>query len=234
MLENFDHLAKRPLVRDYVHKKAAEWVYKLFMDEIKEVEEMFESHNKKHPPMPFSHPKYGGLGIWAHSLIVRINKAKDHIDGLYFIPEHPHAAEAIEKYEKLHKTLDNFITTNNYNEWNAEINKIESKNLDDKLEVPILIRQTDDKDKVKDLPVAVQGNPLFQRSKKNGLLHSNFDTELLKVMIEGSYWAKLQNFVPMLPQVSRLLGRKEQLRILRENVMLIVRDYNNIIHSISD
>lgn len=39
MLENFDSLAKRPMVKEYVHKKAAEWVYKLFMDEIKEVEE---------------------------------------------------------------------------------------------------------------------------------------------------------------------------------------------------
>lgn len=36
------------------------------------------------------------------------------------------------------------------------------------------------------------------------------------------------------PQVSKLLTRKEQLRILRENVMLIVRDYNNIKHTIED
>jgi len=59
MLENFDSLAKRPLVRDYVHKKAAEMVYKLFKDEIKEVEETFDGHDKAGkgpPPMPFSHP----------------------------------------------------------------------------------------------------------------------------------------------------------------------------------
>ena len=43
MLENFNSLAKRPMVKDYVQKKAAEWVYKLFMDEIKEVEELFEN-----------------------------------------------------------------------------------------------------------------------------------------------------------------------------------------------
>jgi len=67
MLENFDSLAKRPLVKDYVHKKAAEMVYKLFRDEIKEVEETFEqaASNKRPPPMPFSHPKHGGLAIWA-------------------------------------------------------------------------------------------------------------------------------------------------------------------------
>ena len=77
MLENFDSLAKRPMVKDYVHKKAAEWVYKLFMDEIKEVEDMFESVSKKPAPMPISHPKHGGQAIWAQSLIVRIDKAKD-------------------------------------------------------------------------------------------------------------------------------------------------------------
>ena len=32
----------------------------------------------------------------------------------------------------------------------------------------------------------------------------------------------------------KLQNRKEQLRILRENVMLIVRDYNNIKHTISE
>ena len=77
MLENFDTLAKRPMVKDYVHKKAAEWVYKLFIDEIKEVEDMFDSQSKRPPPMPISHPKHGGLAIWAQSLIVRIDRAKD-------------------------------------------------------------------------------------------------------------------------------------------------------------
>ena len=42
MLENFESLAKRQLVKDYVHKKAAEMVYKIFKDEIKEVEETYE------------------------------------------------------------------------------------------------------------------------------------------------------------------------------------------------
>ena len=48
--------------------------------------------------MPVTHPKYGGLAIWAQSLIVRIDKAKHAINGLYFIPEHSHHKEAIEKY----------------------------------------------------------------------------------------------------------------------------------------
>jgi len=101
MLENFDSLAKRQLVKDFVHKKAADMVYKLFKDEIKEVEETFEANPRRPPPMPFSHPKHGGLAIWAQSLLVRLKKSMTAIEGLYFIPEHPHAKEALEKYTKL-------------------------------------------------------------------------------------------------------------------------------------
>jgi len=109
MLENFDSLAKRPLVKDFVHKKAADMVYKLFKDEIKEVEETYEANPRRPPPMPFSHPKHAGLAIWAQSLLVRLKKSMSAIECLYFIPEHPHAKEALEKYSKLVVTLDSFI-----------------------------------------------------------------------------------------------------------------------------
>lgn len=88
MLENFDHLAQRPKVEEFVHKKAAEWVFKLFTDEMKEVEEIFDMCSKKPPPMPVSHPHFGGLAIWALSLMNRIERSKAAIDTLFFIPEH--------------------------------------------------------------------------------------------------------------------------------------------------
>jgi dynein heavy chain len=34
--------------------------------------------------------------------------------------------------------------------------------------------------------------------------------------------------------VAKLIGKREELRIMRENVMLIVRDYNTIIHTINE
>lgn len=85
MLENFDSLAKRPLVKDYVHKKAAEMVWNMFKSEIKEIEDTFEDYTKRLPPMPFSHPKHGGLAIWAQSLMVRLNKAYEAMQNLYFV-----------------------------------------------------------------------------------------------------------------------------------------------------
>lgn len=117
MLENFDTLAKRPLVKDFVHKKAAEMVFKLFKDEIKEVEDTFEISQKKTVPMPFSHPKHAGLAIWAFSLIIRIDKAKKAIEGLYFIPESSLSKEAVDKYRKLRDQLDSFISKTQFDNW---------------------------------------------------------------------------------------------------------------------
>lgn len=42
MVENFDKLAKRQPIKDFVHKNATEMVYSLFLDELKQVEEIHE------------------------------------------------------------------------------------------------------------------------------------------------------------------------------------------------
>jgi dynein heavy chain len=135
----------------------------------------------------------------------------------------------------LRQSLDNYISQVQYNQWKKEIADIVvTQSFEDKLEVPILVRRTD-QDK-RDLPASIANNPLFQKSTKSGLLESNFDPKLLKVIIEVGYWTKIQSlgYITIPHTVSKLLNKKEQLRILRENVMLIVRDYNTIIHTISD
>jgi hypothetical protein len=48
------------------------------------------------------------------------------IEGLYFIPEHPHAKEALEKYTKLTVQLDSFIATTCFNNWRHEIEQMDS------------------------------------------------------------------------------------------------------------
>jgi len=109
MLENFYQLAKRQSILEYVQKKAADLVYQLFIAEMKEVEDTFESAYKKRPVMPISHPHYAGLAIWIHSLICRIDRAKYAIDGMYFVPNHQSKDDAEAKYRKLKESLDNYI-----------------------------------------------------------------------------------------------------------------------------
>lgn len=236
LLENFDTLAKRPLVREFVHRKAADLVYKLFLNEIHEVEMLFEAHtnSKKTIPMPFSHPKWGGLAIWAYSLIKRLEKSREAVRNLYFTAaDSPVQREALDKYKKQIDTLDAYISTICKNSWLDSITALTQDAIEGKLNNSnILVRSENSQN---ELPTQIN-SALFNRSKKNGLLESNFDAELYKLIAEGTYWQKIMSLglatVP--PQVSKLLTRKESLRLLRENVMIIVREYNNIKHTIED
>jgi len=141
MLENFQQLAKRSSIEEYVHQKAAAQVYNLFMAEIKEVELQFDTgaSNKKRPPMPVSHPQYGGLAIWAYSLIKRLDYSKQVIDNLYFVPNSQLADEVTDKYAKLVQQLDNYIANINFKDWTntlGDMNEQEAVNA--RLAVPVL------------------------------------------------------------------------------------------------
>jgi dynein heavy chain len=61
-------------------------------------------------------------------------------------------------------------------------------------------------------------------------LRSNFNVDLLKVINEVAIWNKIQSLgmINMNVSIVRLLTESETLRKLRENVMMIVRDYNSI------
>jgi hypothetical protein len=53
--------------------------------------------------MNVSHPQYGGLAIWALSLITRLNKIEDLMEKMYFVPGISIADEVRDKFHKLSK-----------------------------------------------------------------------------------------------------------------------------------
>lgn len=75
MLDNFDLLAKRQAIKDYVQTKAAEKVFNMFMQEATLIETM-NSEQKKKPPYPITHPKYAGNALYTRSLLCRLEAAK--------------------------------------------------------------------------------------------------------------------------------------------------------------
>jgi hypothetical protein len=159
LLENFDTLAKRPQVKEFVHNKAAStMVMKLFQEELIEVYETFEARNKKPIPMPFSHPYYAGQAIWAYSLIVRLDRAKDATRNLYFVNESPVQKEALDKYTKLREQLDQFIEGSMYKTWEAEIAAMDSTAIDNRLDMCILTWSDQNNS---DLPSSLVSHPLF-------------------------------------------------------------------------
>ena len=195
MLENFYQLAKRPTIIDYVQKKGAEQVYKLFTDEIKEVEAIYEGQFKKRPPMPVSWSNHGGIAIWVHSLVVRLDKAKAAIDGLYFVPDDnvtSYKADAVEQYDKLRRNLDTYIAKTRFEQWNESIGDLKNlSEVESALEEKILFKSDEASLKAEENSIMWR-NPLFQKNRMTGLLSSNFNTKLLRNLIEVQYWDKVQ------------------------------------------
>ena len=136
--------------------------------------------------MPFSHPTHGGNAIWSYSLIVRANRAKNAIDGLYFIQDHPLAKNATELYLKLTHNLDESISKRKYEDWISKMAAISSnERIEQDLSNSLLIRSVErSANRTYDLKDE-RTVALFDKMKKKGeLLESNFDTELLKLLFE--------------------------------------------------
>ena len=93
-----------------------------------------------------THTQFAGMAIWAHSLLKRIEKSKDDLDTLFFIPDLKKTTfvlEAFTKYDKLHNNLDDYITKNRFEGWKKEVQEFwledDVKNMDAKLANSILI-----------------------------------------------------------------------------------------------
>lgn len=63
------------------------------------------------------------------------------------------------------------------------------------------------------------------------LLEVKFDKDILRLFAEITLFQKLKADIPF--HVQEIFSKKEELRILRENVQLVVRDYNNIINTLT-
>ena len=74
--------------------------------------------------------------------------------------------------------------------------------------------------------------PLLSRSTiSQGMLDINFSRPLLKLLQELHYWERLQFDIPH--YTSDIYIRRGELRISRESVLLIVRDYNRILQTLN-
>ena len=154
------------------------------------------------------------------------------INELYFVPESPLFLEVNEKYRKLRGQLDNYIASINFKEWTGTLGDMsEADAVQQKLAVPILRKMEDDTVKADAKPTGPAGKQSTVGHKTEaGLLRSNFNVPLLRVINEVNYWNKIQSLgmVNMPHSIVRLLTENEVLRKSRENVMTVVRLYNNI------
>ena len=68
--------------------------------------------------------------------------------------------------------------------------------------------------------------------RKNGqMLEMKFDRDLIRLFHEIHYWQKLKYDIPF--SVQEIYSKREELRILRDSVLLVVHDYNTILETLT-
>nr|XP_039250408.1 dynein heavy chain 2, axonemal-like [Styela clava] len=148
--------------------------------------------------------KYAGAAHWARALKRRIDRPMEVLNNAFFLPEIGLGQETRTAYTQLAQALDEFVRKT-FNEWTSTV--------DDQC-----IRKLD--------------RSLMQKGAvTKDMLNMNFDKDLLKLFNEIHYWERLMFEIPH--YVNDVYMKREELRNLREHVLLVVRDYNRIISVLS-
>ncbi|TSK77047.1 Dynein heavy chain 2, axonemal [Bagarius yarrelli] len=122
----------------------------------------------------------------------------------HFMPDNDNEREVEETYKHLVHSMDQRVRRL-FNEWSQNLDHHNLKRLDQ----PLMIRC----------------------AEKAGMLDIHFNKCILKMFNEIHYWKQLKFEIPHV--VSAICHRKEELHTLRENVLLLVKDYNRIIAALS-
>ncbi|XP_049338447.1 dynein axonemal heavy chain 2 [Astyanax mexicanus] len=149
-------------------------------------------------------PQNAGQAHWARAMQRRIQGQMQVLENAHFLPQIENDKKVREACMQLLQKLDELVRRM-YSEWSQSLDRGSLKNLNQ----PLMIRC----------------------KEKAGMLDINFDKNLLKMFNEMYYWERLQFEIPH--HVSEAYQRREDLRTMRENVLLVVRDYNRIISALS-
>ncbi|KAK2111219.1 Dynein heavy chain 2, axonemal [Saguinus oedipus] len=160
--------------------------------------------NKKWPYLEPYMAHYSGQARWVHILRHRIDRVMTCLAGAHFLPHIGTGEESVHTYQQMVQAIDELVRKT-FQEWTSTLDKD-------------CIRQLD--------------TPLLRISQeKAGMLDVNFDKSLLILFVEIDYWERLLFETPH--YVVNVAERAEDLRILRENLLLVARDYNRIIAMLS-
>uniref|UniRef100_H3A7W8 Dynein axonemal heavy chain 2 n=1 Tax=Latimeria chalumnae TaxID=7897 RepID=H3A7W8_LATCH len=205
LLDVFQHLSAREAIKRSIDRKTVD-VYTFLNEELNLVNKEL---SKKQPRMPLLMPYYTGQAYWVRALRYRIERPMEvHLlpffQKAHFIPQIGMGEESRGAYNQLVQVLDEMVRKI-FTDWTHTVDRQCLKRLDSSL--------------------------MIRSQEKQGMLDVNFDKNLLKMFGEIHYWERLLFEIPY--YVAEVYQRREDLRNLRENVLLVVRDYNRIIEVLS-
>lgn len=209
LLEAFSYLAKRDTIRRTVQVKASQ-LYEMFLNQLEDIQIQFENQKKNRPIQPH-HPQYSGSALWAQSIRYRIQRDKALLDRAYFLPKTEKEQNDLdEKFYQVYESTLHKFQDEMYSKWERSIQSFIEEF--DQLNIPIMRR--------------VEGN----------LVNLNFSPELQYVFTECIYWSKVPGYEPPSKLIEAMgsLEDEDKLRINMENVILVVRDYNEIMLMMTD
>jgi len=212
VLDSFYQLAKRERVKAFVEKKG-ETLYNIFLSELNHnIKKEFDQFRKA-PTLPIiqGHPSYAGPALAVRGLMLRIQQQMAELDQLCYLEWCREQESCRDTFSTVHGNMETFVLST-FQDWVGELKSMDDQNLSKRLQVNLLVKPEESTSKF-----------------KVSLLECNFDKELLKMFQEVYYWEKIQGSGIVVPySAHELAGHRDKLRILREHVLRVVRDYNQI------
>ncbi|XP_031208338.1 dynein heavy chain 2, axonemal isoform X2 [Mastomys coucha] len=160
--------------------------------------------NKKWPYLEPYMAQYSGQAHWVRILRRRIDRVMNCLSGAHFLPHIGTGEESVHTYQQMVQAIDELVRKT-FHDWTTTLDKDCIRRLDTSL--------------------------LRISQEKMGMLDVNFDKVILILFVEIEYWERLLFETPH--YVMNVAERAEDLRILRENLLLVARDYNRIIAMLS-
>ena len=206
LLEAFNSLAKREQIKRCVEKKTAE-TYQAFFAELTTVKKHFDYYRRS-PPLNRKSmlPRYSGAAVWADGLKRRLVGPYEVLErASKLLPDTPESADLAHAHALAVESINAYIQSQ-HAEWVATIDPNYPKKLENSL--------------------------MTQTESERGSLLMNFDKSLLSLFQETLYWERLHMEIPLVAM--EIAASRERFRVLRENVMLVVRDYNRILSYLNE
>lgn len=198
MIDFFHSLAHKESVKRMVERRALD-IVKHFVLELNFVKEQFEALRKT-PEILRWHPDYAGSAMWVLSLNRRLAQSWQALMDAYWLPFHSSTlAELQLQVEPLFLALQEYVAKS-HGEWSANV----PRDIAQRLNRPLMKK--------------IHGS--------TPLLQLNFDANMIHDFEEVHYWSKLKHDIPF--HLQDVVARTEELRILKEQVLLVVREYNCI------
>ncbi|XP_065104586.1 dynein axonemal heavy chain 2-like [Paramisgurnus dabryanus] len=153
---------------------------------------------------PAEMPQYAGQAHLARALHTQIERPMEVLQNANFLPDVSGKEGVHVAYAQLCRNLDEKVRRI-FTDWSQSLDRQCLGGLNQ----PLMIRC----------------------QEKTGLLDVNFNKNLLKMINEIHYWDRLQFEIPH--YVTEVHQRREELLNLKENVLLVVKDYNRIITALN-